>query len=125
MQKYHQLLDKVRDFRYLKVRERQISKFNSLLQKVGNISWSSIPPNANSHQPRSSTGPGSTNSLLQPGMSAGNADIHSQATSTNPPSAGKRCRQGRLSFPGRHELSVPVKAPPVLQQGKLLLPQTI
>ena len=48
-------MDKVREFRYLKVRERQISKFNRLLQKEGNIIWSSTP-NPNSHQPGSSTG---------------------------------------------------------------------
>ena len=38
-----ELIDKVREFRYLKVRERQISKFNRLLQKEGNITWSSTP----------------------------------------------------------------------------------
>ena len=38
MQKCQELIDKVREFRYLKVRERKINKFNRLLQKrEGNI----------------------------------------------------------------------------------------
>ena len=43
MLEYHELIDKVRESRYLKVRVRQISKFNRLLQKEGNITWSSTP----------------------------------------------------------------------------------
>ena len=43
MQRCQELIDKVREFRYLKVRERQINKFNRLLQKEGNITWSSTP----------------------------------------------------------------------------------
>ena len=38
-----ELIDKVRESRYLKVRERQINKFNRLLQKEGNITWLSNP----------------------------------------------------------------------------------
>ena len=37
-----------------KIRERQISKLNRLLQKEGNITWSGIPPN--SPNPGSSAG---------------------------------------------------------------------
>ena len=34
-----ELINKVREFRYLKVWERQIDKFDRLLQKEGNITW--------------------------------------------------------------------------------------
>ena len=34
----------VSEFRHLKVKERQINKFNRLVQKEGNITWSSAPP---------------------------------------------------------------------------------
>ena len=48
----------VRKFRYLKVRERQINKFNRLLQKQeGNITCTGNPHNP---QPGRSTGTGST-----------------------------------------------------------------
>ena len=73
------LIDKVREFRYLKVRERQINKFNRLLQKQGNITWSGIP---NPPQPGSSAGPASTPS--QPGRRTGRASALSQACNTNP-----------------------------------------
>ena len=36
-----ELIDKVRESRYLKIRARKINKFNKLLQKEGNITWSS------------------------------------------------------------------------------------
>ena len=40
-----ELIDKVRESRYLKVRTRQFNKFNRLLQKEGNITCSSTPFN--------------------------------------------------------------------------------
>ena len=41
MKKCQELIDKVSEFRYLKVIERQINKFGRLLQrKEGNITWS-------------------------------------------------------------------------------------
>ena len=43
MQQCQELIDKVREFRYLKVRGRQVNKFNRLLQKEGNITCSSTP----------------------------------------------------------------------------------
>ena len=40
MQQCEELIDKVGEFRYLKVRERQINEFNNLLQKQkGNITY--------------------------------------------------------------------------------------
>ena len=65
MQQYQEFRDKVREFRYLKVRERQINKFNRLLQKEGNITWLSNP----NTYPGSSKGVGNANP--QPGRSAG------------------------------------------------------
>ena len=62
MPECQELIDKVRESRYLKVRTRQISKFNRLLQKEGNITWLST---SNPIQPGNSTGPSSTPS--QPG----------------------------------------------------------
>ena len=82
MQQCQELMDKVREFRYLKVRERQINKFNGLLQKEGNITWKRTP----NPQPGSSAGPGSTNPQL--GMSAGSAQ--SQAGQSLSPSNGAR-----------------------------------
>ena len=38
-----ELIDKVKESRHLKFRARQINKFNRLLQKEGNITWSSTP----------------------------------------------------------------------------------
>ena len=43
MKKYQELIDKVSEFRHSKVKQRQINKFNSLLQKEGNITWSGNP----------------------------------------------------------------------------------
>ena len=60
MQKYQELIDKVREFRYLKVRERQISTFSRLLHKEGNIIWSGTP-NPYAPQPGSSTSSGNAN----------------------------------------------------------------
>ena len=41
MNKCQELIDKLNEFRYLKVRERQINKSNRLLhKKEGNITWS-------------------------------------------------------------------------------------
>ena len=46
MQQCQELIEKVREFRYLKVRERQINKFNLLLQnQEGNITCASNTPN--------------------------------------------------------------------------------
>ena len=40
MQQCQELIDKVREFIHLKVRDRQINKFNRLLQKIeGNITY--------------------------------------------------------------------------------------
>ena len=48
MQQCQELIDKVREFRYLKIRERQINKFNRLLQKQkGNITYAGNPPTLN------------------------------------------------------------------------------
>ena len=74
MQQYQELIDKVREFRYLKVRERQINNFKRLLQKQeGNITFYKKrkynlcrqPPNP---QPRWSTGAGSAQPI-QAGLS--------------------------------------------------------
>ena len=97
-----ELIDKVREFSYLKVRERQISKFNRLLQKEGNMTWSSIPPNP--PQPGSSAGPASTPS--QPGRSVGRAGTHSQTGSINPPKLGRSA-----SRPGTHSQEGSINPP--------------
>ena len=40
MDKCQQFLDKVSEFRFLKIKERQVNKFNRLLlKKEGNITW--------------------------------------------------------------------------------------
>ena len=40
MNKLQQLIDRVSELRFLKVRERQVNKFNRLLlKKEGNITW--------------------------------------------------------------------------------------
>ena len=62
MNKCQEFIDKVGEFRYLKVRERQINKFNRLLQKrEGNITWytlvavSAIFPQAGSTSPQTTS----------------------------------------------------------------------
>ena len=40
MKKHQELIDKVREFRHFKVKQRQINKFNRLIEKEGNITWS-------------------------------------------------------------------------------------
>ena len=48
MQQCQELIDKVREFKYLKTRERQINKFNRILQKKeGNITYAGNPPTLN------------------------------------------------------------------------------
>ena len=46
MDKYQQFIDKIRELRFLKIKESQINKFNRLLlEKQGNITWfSTVPP---------------------------------------------------------------------------------
>ena len=46
MDKCQQLIDKANEFRFLKIKERQVNKFNRLLlKKQGNITWfSTVPP---------------------------------------------------------------------------------
>ena len=81
MLEFQELIRKVRESRYLKDWERQISKFSRLLQKEGNIIWSSTP---NLPQLHNSTDPASTPSQL--GRNAGRAGTHSQASSVSPTS---------------------------------------
>ena len=48
MQQCQELIDKVREPRYLKVMERQINKLNTLVQKQeGNITCTGNPPTLN------------------------------------------------------------------------------
>ena len=110
-----ELIDKVRESRYLKVRARQISKFNILLQNKGNITWSSTP-----YPPQlgNNTGPASAPSQL--GSNAGRAGSHFQALSVSPQagsvsipqpgrstsSAGTQSQAGCISpRPGRNAVS--------------------
>ena len=46
MDKWQQFIDKVSELRFLKIKERQVNKFNRLLlKKQGNITWfSAVPP---------------------------------------------------------------------------------
>ena len=46
MDKCQQFVDRVSEFRFLKIKERQVNKFNRLLLKnEGNITWfSTVPP---------------------------------------------------------------------------------
>ena len=78
MLEYQELIDRVKVSRYLKYRARQISKFNRLQQKEGNIIWSSTP---NLPQLGNSAGP--ANAPSQPGSSAGSAGAQSQAGSVS------------------------------------------
>ena len=78
MQQCQELTDKVREFRYLKVRERQINKLNRLLQKRKEIQLGQSTPYP---QLGRSAGPDSSN--LQPGKSEGTG-------STQSPQAGWR-----------------------------------
>ena len=94
----------VRDFRYLKVRERQINKFNRLLQKEvniqreGNIIWLNNPP------------------ILSQGVAQAQAQValtHSQEGVQ----AVVNARQARVS--------APVAVPKSLQWEMSLLSQTM
>ena len=96
MQQCQELIDKVRELRYLKVGERQINKFNRLLQKERNTTWFKHPPTL-------SQGVGQTVAGL----------THSQEGVQ----AALNCRQARVS--------VPVMVYEGLQWEMSLLPQTI
>ena len=106
MLEYQELIDKVRDFRYLNVRESQIGKFNRLLQKEGNITWSSIPPNP----PKTGSSAGLASVPSQLGRSAGRAGSHFQVDNINPLSwegvqvgAGDHSQAGSINPPARKE----------------------
>ena len=43
MKKCQELIGKVSEFRHFKVKQRQINKFNRLIEKKGYITWSGIP----------------------------------------------------------------------------------
>ena len=77
MKKCQELIDKVSEFRHLKVKERQINKFNRLVQKEGNITWSSAPPRR-----QYSTLPWANSASPQPEGSTDSTGAHSQAGST-------------------------------------------
>ena len=73
-----ELIDKVSEMRYLKVRERQINKFNRVLpKKEGNITWSAVNTPVNSVLPAVSA------SSLQAGNTSPQASIAPQAASNS------------------------------------------
>ena len=81
MNKCQEFIDKVSEFRYLKVKERQINKFNRLLQrKEGNITWSASATST----PVNSTLQGVSASFPKSGSTSPQGSIAPQTTSNWP-----------------------------------------
>ena len=147
-----ELIDKVSESGYLKVRARQISKFNRLLQKEGNLTWSSTLPELDNSaglastpsQPGRNTGRAGAESQAdsvsfpQPGRKACSAGTQSQAGNVSPQAGSVSTQADRVSPPSREVVqalqalllrqtgvSVTAKVLLALQQGMLLLPQTV
>ena len=67
MDKCQQFIDKVSELRFLKIKERQVNKFNRLLlKKQGNITWFSTVPPHKQAIPLRQVGPGQTALSRQP-----------------------------------------------------------
>ena len=73
------LIDKIREPSYLKVRARQSSKPNSLLQKEGIITWSSNP-----NHPQLGSSEDLASAPSQPGRRAGSTGMQFQAGRVSP-----------------------------------------
>ena len=56
MKKCQEFIDKVSELRYIKIKERQVNKFNKLIKKQGNIIWFSAVPPAGNPQANNSSG---------------------------------------------------------------------
>ena len=103
MDKCQQFIDMVSELRFLKIKERQVNKFNRLLlKKQGNITWFSTVPLVNPHA-GSTNPPVSSTSVLQAGSSW--EDSTSQAASTSSPQTVSSQAVSPNSSPGREHLS--------------------
>ena len=76
--------------------QRANDKFNRLLQKEGNITWSSTPS-----PPKLGNSMGPVSAPSQPGGNAGRADTHSQAGSVSLKAGSASSQAGRLLQSGR------------------------
>ena len=81
MKECQELIDKVSEFRHSKVKQRQINKFNRLMQKERNITWPSLQGTQSSTSPR------------QLGL------VHPQTGSNPPPAARASSSQTSSSTP--------------------------
>ena len=90
MDKWQQFIDKVSELRFLKIKERQVNKFNRLLLK--NITWFStvLPIQAGNPQAESAGPQAASTSPLQAGssqtastISLGERAVHTQAVSSH------------------------------------------
>ena len=91
MDKCQQFIDKLSELRFLKIKERQVNKFNRLLlKKEGNITWLCSPHagrQAGSSQD-GSTGSKAANASSPQAVSSQAVSTNSQGDSTVPPQAG-------------------------------------
>ena len=55
MEKCKEFIEKVSELRFIKIKERQVNKFNKLIQKQGNITWFSAVPSAGNPQANNSS----------------------------------------------------------------------
>ena len=110
MDKCQQFIDKVSELRFLKIRERQINKFNRLLlKKEGNITWfttranpqagsaGAVLPQAGSSQAESADSHAASNSTQAGSSQAENTD--SQAISTSPQITSTNSQGDSTVFP--------------------------
>ena len=111
MNKCQQLIDKVSELRFLKVRERQMNKFNRLLLKrEGNITWL-VPASTLANRANPQAGSASTVPPQEGSSQAESTDP--QAVSTSPQvsqavsnfQADSASSQGDSAVPPRQEVS--------------------
>ena len=84
MDKCQQFIDKVSELRFLKIKERQVNKFNRLLlKKQGNITWfSAVPPTGN---PQAESAGPQVASTSSPKADSSWAESTAQASNTSSP----------------------------------------
>ena len=92
IEKFQEFIDKVSELRFIKIKERQVNKFNKLIQKQGNKTWFSAVPSAGNPWANNSSGehadatsaalPASPVRSQAPQAQAG---TDTQAISTSPP----------------------------------------
>ena len=121
MKKCQEFIDKVSELRFIKIKERQVNKFNKLIKKQGNITWFSAVPSVGNPWANNSSGecPDAQAASDSPPASPVRSqapqteNTDAQAVSTSPPG----CAQVPQAGADIQTISTPSLASPVRLQA--------